>query len=159
MGAKITTIIALVVAFVTFLLMSIATGSTHWMKAGTSHSGLFASCYEMNDESICADIDFDLNDTLSWMKTVQAFCILAILTLIVGFILAILDIFMESIKPKFSAIVFFISAFWQLIAMAVYADETNTDNGGSYGWAYGIGWAAFVYPIAAGIIELLGEFY
>ena len=39
MAVKVTTIIALVVAFVTFLLMSIATGSTYWMKAGSSHSG------------------------------------------------------------------------------------------------------------------------
>ena len=45
------------------------------------------------------------------------------------------------------------------LGMSIFCDKTELQTGVSFGWAYGIGWAAFLYPIAAGIIEFLGECY
>jgi len=51
-----------------------------------------------------------------------------------------------------------ISALWQLIGMAVFGGEIVLGTG-EYGWCYGLGWASFLYPLVAGIIQLLGDCY
>ena len=48
-----------------------------------------------------------------------------------------------------------------IIGMSVYASEMSDfldqQKGYSFGWAYGLGWAAFFLAVAAGIVEALEE--
>ena len=56
-------------------------------------------------------------------------------------------------------ILFFI---FYILGLCVYASEIgdfmDQNNGHSYGWAFGLGWAGFFFAVAAAIVEGLEEF-
>ena len=108
---KETTIISLVVTFIAFLFMAISCGSVYWLINSHTSYGLWSYCSRTID--LCTDLEAD--DFWKFIKTVRAFTLLAILTLIAGFVLIILNNFIAALKPRIPSIVLCVAAFFQMI--------------------------------------------
>ena len=108
---KETTIIALVVTFIGFLFMAISSGSVYWLINSQSAYGLWTMCARTID--LCQDLEAD--DFWKFIRTVRAFTLLGILTLVAGFVLVILNNFISALKPRIPAIVLGVAAFFQMI--------------------------------------------
>lgn len=158
---NILTVLCLVLNFLAFLFMSLSCGGNVWLRGETSSSGIWKSCYTMNDVTTCEKLDIDklssLGNDFTFMKAVQAFTILAVLVAVAAFVACLLTM-VTKFRGYFAAVPCFLSGLFQLIAMAVFTAKIEDFKGtSSFGWSFGIGWTSVFFPLVAGITMLVNS--
>nr|XP_033819758.1 lens fiber membrane intrinsic protein-like [Geotrypetes seraphini] len=147
-------------AFVGNILLVVSTVTDHWMQYWLSgsfaHQGLWRYC--MTGKCYLQ------TESMAYWNATGAFMILSALGCFVGIITGILSFSHFSTFEKFNkllaaSIMFFISTFFVLLAMAIYTGVTVNFLGKRFGdwrfsWSYILGWVALWMTLFAGIFYM-----
>ncbi|XP_066561463.1 lens intrinsic membrane protein 2.1 isoform X1 [Amia ocellicauda] len=142
------------------ILLIVSTATDYWMQYRQSgnymHHGLWRYCVPGK----C----FTHTDSIAYWDATRAFMILSLLACFIGIIVGIMAFIHYSSFDRFdktfaAGILFFISCFFVLLAMAVYTGVTVNYYGKRYGnwrfsWSYIIGWVAVVLTFFSGIFYM-----
>ncbi|KAK6317303.1 lens fiber membrane intrinsic protein-like [Coregonus clupeaformis] len=142
------------------ILLIVSTATDYWMQYRHSnnymHQGLWRYCMPGK----C----FTHNDSIAHLDATRALMILSLLACFIGIIIGIMAFIHSSFFDRFdktfaASILFFISCFFVLLAMAVYTGLTIHYYGKRYGnwrfsWSYIIGWVSVVLNLFSGIFYM-----
>ncbi|XP_071401798.1 lens fiber membrane intrinsic protein-like isoform X1 [Centroberyx affinis] len=175
-------------AIVGNILLVVSTATDYWMQYRLSgsyaHQGLWRycmsnKCYMQTDSIgktllrlICQDkskthtLDLDEGHSATWSywNATRAFMILSGMSCFAGIIAGIMSFAhfssFERFNRSFAAgIMFFVSTFFVLLAMAIYTGVTVNFLGRRFGdwrfsWSYILGWVALLMTFFAGIFYM-----
>ncbi|XP_059497305.1 lens fiber membrane intrinsic protein-like [Stegostoma tigrinum] len=147
-------------AFMGNVLLVVSTATDYWMQYRLSgsfaHQGLWRYCI--------ANKCYIQTDSIAYWNATRAFMILAAMSCFAGLIAGALAFAQFSFFERFNhtlaaGILFLISMFLLLIAMAVYTGVTVNFLGKRFGdwrfsWSYILGWVAMLLTFFAGIFYL-----
>ncbi|XP_059389221.1 lens intrinsic membrane protein 2.3 isoform X1 [Carassius carassius] len=142
------------------ILLVISTATDYWMQYRQSssymHQGLWRYCVPGK----C----MTYTDSIAYWDATRAFMILAILACFFGIIIGVMAFINYSSFSGFdktfaAGILYFISCFFVLLAMAVYTGMTVNYYGKRYGnwrfsWSYIMGWVSVVLTFFSGIFYM-----
>nr|XP_046153586.1 lens fiber membrane intrinsic protein-like [Oncorhynchus gorbuscha] len=142
------------------ILLIVSTATDYWMQYRHSnnymHQGLWRYCMPGK----C----FTHNGSIAHLDATRALMILSLLTCFIGIIIGIMAFIHSSFFNRFdktfaAGILFFISCFFVLLAMAVYTGVTINYYGKRYGnwrfsWSFIIGWVSVVLNFFSGIFYM-----
>ncbi|CAK8686457.1 unnamed protein product [Clavelina lepadiformis] len=135
-----------------FALAAICTN--YWLLDGTDSSGLWRVC----PNGVCEDLRIGSSRRYENYEMVRGFGVLTVTMGLLGTVVAILSIFMKKISASVTATLFLMAAFFGLTCVGLF---TSLSSGSSYGYSFGLKWAAFPFSLLAGvlmtIVELTGE--
>ena len=126
-----------------------------WVNRDGITFGLWKACTKTECKST-----FSLRfKTPIWFNVCRAFVVVSCFMSIVGIILTLVAVLKKKIKPIIPAIVFLLSSFFMVTALAIYT-EYNSINGAGfyYGWSYFCGWIGVILNFVSGIVGILGKF-
>uniref|UniRef100_A0A8L0DSF2 Lens intrinsic membrane protein 2.3 n=1 Tax=Oncorhynchus mykiss TaxID=8022 RepID=A0A8L0DSF2_ONCMY len=138
------------------ILLIISTATDYWMQYRQSnnymHQGLWRYC--MPGKCMTH------TDSIAYWDATRAFMILSLLACFLGIVIGVMAFIRSSSFSGFdktfaAGILFFISCFFVLLAMAVYTGVTVNYYGKRYGnwrfsWSYIMGWVAVVLTFFSG---------
>ncbi|KAK2879896.1 hypothetical protein Q8A73_023708 [Channa argus] len=142
------------------ILLIVSTATDYWMQYRQSnkymHQGLWRYCMPGK----C----FPHNDSIAHLDATRALMILSLLACFIGIIIGIMAFIHYSSFDRFdktfaAGILFFISCFLVLLAMAVYTGVTVAYYGKHYGnwrfsWSYIIGWVSVVLTFFSAAFQI-----
>ncbi|CAB1347980.1 unnamed protein product, partial [Coregonus sp. 'balchen'] len=142
------------------ILLIISTATDYWMQYRQSnnymHQGLWRYCVPGK----C----MTHTDSIAYWDATRAFMILSLLACFIGIVIGVMAFIRSSSFSGFdktfaAGILFFISCFFVLLAMAVYTGVTVNYYGKRYGnwrfsWSYIMGWVAVVLTFFSGIFYM-----
>ncbi|KAM4550461.1 lens fiber membrane intrinsic protein isoform X1 [Fundulus heteroclitus] len=150
----------LLCAIVGNILLVVSTATDYWMQYRLSgnyaHQGLWRYC--MSNKC------YIQTDSIAYWNATRAFMILSGISCFAGIIAGIMSFShfssFERFNRSFAAgIMFFISTFFVLLAMAIYTGVTMNYLGKRFGdwrfsWSYILGWVAMLMTFFAGIFYI-----
>uniref|UniRef100_A0A8B9JI66 Lens fiber membrane intrinsic protein n=1 Tax=Astyanax mexicanus TaxID=7994 RepID=A0A8B9JI66_ASTMX len=165
-------------AFVANILLVVSTATDYWMQYRLSgsyaHQGLWRYCMAnkcyMQTASI--GVTYDLSHygcnvvTMcpAYWNATRAFMILSSMACFGGIMAGILSFAQFSVFERFNrsfaaGVMFFISTFFVMVAMAIYTGVTLSFLGKRFGdwrfsWSYILGWVAMLMTFFAGIFYM-----
>ncbi|XP_061683429.1 lens intrinsic membrane protein 2.3 isoform X2 [Syngnathoides biaculeatus] len=142
------------------ILLIVSTATDYWMQYRHSsnymHQGLWRYCVPGK----C----MTHTDSIAYWDATRAFMILSLLACFIGIVIGVMAFIhyssFDGFDKTFAAgILFFISCFFVLLAMAVYTGVTVNYYGKRYGswrfsWSYIMGWVAVVLTFFSGIFYM-----
>ncbi|XP_066919845.1 epithelial membrane protein 1-like [Clytia hemisphaerica] len=147
---KVTSGLSFFLSLAALIILPMTTSSSEWLERYDEHSGLWIHCHNLPN----GGGEKCITNDATWLKCCQAFAVLSIIFLFAGLILILLDLCLEKVQTKHSAITLFLSSLFQLIVMIIYEEMTVEMT--SHGTSYFIGWLVFALQFAAAIIQTLG---
>ncbi|KAI4881750.1 hypothetical protein NFI96_033284 [Prochilodus magdalenae] len=147
-------------AGVSNILLVVSTATDYWMQyrqaSGYMHQGLWRYC----TPGKC----MTHTDSIAYWDATRAFMILAVLACFFGLIIGVMAFINYSSFGGFdktfaAGILYFISCFFVLLAMAVYTGVTVNYYGKRYGswrfsWSYIMGWVSVVLTFFSGTASI-----
>ncbi|XP_054460187.1 lens intrinsic membrane protein 2.3 [Anoplopoma fimbria] len=142
------------------ILLIVSTATDYWMQYRHSsnymHQGLWRYCVPGK----C----MTHTDSIAYWDATRAFMILSLLACFIGIVIGVMAFIhyssFDGFDKTFAAgILFFISCFFVLLAMAVYTGVTVNYYGKRYGswrfsWSYIMGWVSVVLTFFSGIFYM-----
>nr|XP_060641853.1 epithelial membrane protein 2-like [Anolis sagrei ordinatus] len=140
-------ICAVLLSFVSLLLLLISLGSNNWVELIGSNFGLWNLCNSLG----C----FKLSSGSSSFEATRAFMLLGMIAGAVSFFGLCFTFYKSRLGSislaKVSAIISFAAGACALIAMSVFTAATTVNGTSSwYGWSFGLGWASFPFFLLTG---------
>lgn len=145
MGFKPVSIVALVFVVIAFLFSVIALASPYWQTgSGEAHNGLWKVCSFYGTCGKYTEVN-------SWVNWTRFFMFAEMFLLLAAAIMVGLAFAKETkVLGMIAVICMLLGGGCGMVAMALYTDKRSAL--GNWGWAYGMGWAAWLFAwIAAGL--------
>uniref|UniRef100_A0A7M5XAN7 Uncharacterized protein n=1 Tax=Clytia hemisphaerica TaxID=252671 RepID=A0A7M5XAN7_9CNID len=138
------TLILLVFAAGTFVLLGASAGGDDWFINATVRNGLWRYCVKVLD--VCVTRDWD--DISTKLHAIRAFAVLSVLFAGFGALVSLVRLFKDMDGKSVSAL-FLGAGICMLIAVSIYTDDSRKLveflDSASYGWSFIFGWIGTIF--------------
>ena len=133
------TLILLLFAGGTFVLLGAAAGGDEWFDNGVERLGLWRYCNKLTDICFTRDWDYIASRT----HAIRAFAVMSVLLAGFGALISLVRLFKDMDGKSVSAL-FLGAGFCMLVAVAIYTDDgrvtVDRNPFAKWGWCFILGW-------------------